>query len=277
MTVDELWQQFFLHLRARRRSKATLTYYGCTERVFGRFAAAQALPPDIQAITVAHLRGFLLHLEEAGLAPGGVHGHARALRAVFNWAFREELLTKNPVERLELPSLARVRMPTATVDLTRLLLATSRLEGHPLRDRAIILTLFDTGVRVQELLDLATTDLLFGRGLIRVMGKGHKERFVPIGARAMQAVSAYLRRERRPSHGGVQSVFLGRAGFKLTKSGVTIRLIKFGALVADQQSGPGGGAGPGDADRRPACQRTAGGHRAGPAAGAPVDLVTGVG
>ena len=150
MTVDELWQQFFLHLRAKRRSSATLTYSSCTQRVFGRFAVMAEIPADLQAITVTHLRAFLRHLEDMGLAPGGVHGHARALRSVFNWAEREELVTKNPVQRLELPSVIKLRMPTATLDLTKTLLATSKSQGQPLRDAAMILTLFDTGISVQE-------------------------------------------------------------------------------------------------------------------------------
>jgi len=228
VTIEDLWQQFFFHLKVKRRSKTTLVYYGCTERVFGRFAAAQDLPTDVEQIGVRHLRAFLGWLHEQGLAVGGVHGHARAIRSLFNWAYREELLTRNPAARLELPSLVRERMPTMTADTVKRLLAACKAFDQPLRDAAIILTLFDTGVRSQELLDLDTNHLLFERGLIRVMGKGSKERFVPIGARAMQAVTVYMRRERRPSHEGVKSVFLSRNGLKLTKSGVGIKLLKLG-------------------------------------------------
>ncbi|WP_420595108.1 tyrosine-type recombinase/integrase [Deinococcus sp.] len=231
LSMSELWQQFFFHLRAKRRSKATLTYYGCTQRIFGRFLVSAGLPQEARALTTAHLRAFMRSLEAGGLAPGGVHGHARAIRALFNWAHREELLAANPVQRLELPTLARVRLPTVNVELTKRLLAVSKTQGQPLRDAAMILTLFDTGVRVQELASLRTEDLLFERGLVRVMGKGHKERFVPIGGRAMQAVSAYLRRERAAAHAGVQHVFLGRGGLGLTKSGVTLRLLRLGECL----------------------------------------------
>ena len=116
---------------------------------------------------------------------------------------REELLIR--VERLELPTLARERLPTIDAVLARQPLGTCKKLDQPLRDAALILALFDTGVRIQELLDPRTTDLLFERGLIRVVGKGRKERFMPIGARAMQAVSAYLRRERRPATAGFRA------------------------------------------------------------------------
>ena len=111
MTIEDLWQQFFFHLRVKRRSKNTLVYYGCTERVFGRFLAVQGLPADAERVTVTHLRAFLEWLDQKGLAVGGVHGHARAIRAVFNWAFREELLARNPAAWLELPSLVKERLP----------------------------------------------------------------------------------------------------------------------------------------------------------------------
>ncbi|MGY2892853.1 tyrosine-type recombinase/integrase [Deinococcus sp. UYEF24] len=236
MTIESLWQQFYFHLKVKRRSKTTLVYYGCTERVFGRFLAAQELPQDAEHVTVTHLRAFLGWLHEQGLAVGGVHGHARAIRSVFNWAFREELLTRNPAARLELPSLVRERMPTMTAATVKRLLLSCKTFERPLRDTAIILTLFDTGVRSQELLDIDTDHLLFERGLIRVMGKGSKERFVPIGAKAMQAITVYMRRERHPSHEGVRSVFLSRSGLKLTKSGVGIKLLKVGQATGLERS-----------------------------------------
>lgn len=63
LTIDDLWQQFFWHLRAKRRSKATLTYYGCTQRVFRRFLVASGLPQQARELTTAHLRAFLRSLE----------------------------------------------------------------------------------------------------------------------------------------------------------------------------------------------------------------------
>lgn len=226
MTTDELWQQFFFHLQARRRTPATLRYYANTQTVFGRFVVAQDLPQDAAALTVQHLRGFLRQLEADGLAPGGVHAHARALRALLTWAFKEELLSVNPVKRLEMPRVDRRRLPAVSGAQVQQLLKLCRKGTQPLRDCAVVMVLFDTGIRVQEAVNLQLGDLLFGRGLLRIHGKGNKERFVPIGARAMQALNVYLRRERRPAHAGVPSVFLGRGGQPLTKSGIGIRLLK---------------------------------------------------
>ncbi|WP_288432739.1 tyrosine-type recombinase/integrase [uncultured Deinococcus sp.] len=227
MTLDDLWEQFLYHLKVRRRSPATMQYYRHTQSHFRKFIGEIGVEvlPDI---TTTHLRAFLLRLEERGLAPGSVHAHGRALKALFNWAFAEELIERNPAKRLSLPSLPRERQPTVVPEGFKRLLLASKASEQPLRDTAIILTLFDTGIRLQELIELDTEDLRFDRGLLRVMGKGAKERFVPIGVKAMQAITAYIRRERKPSHLGVHSVFLSRTGMKLTKSGVGIRLAKLG-------------------------------------------------
>ncbi|WP_104991403.1 tyrosine-type recombinase/integrase [Deinococcus sp. NW-56] len=226
MTTDELWQQFFFHLQAKRRTKATLRYYATTRTSFGRFVQEGGLPQEAEALTVQHLRAFLRKLEADGLAPGGVHAHARALRALLTWAYREELLSTNPVKRLEMPTVDRQRLPAVSGEQVQLLLKTCRKGPQPLRDCALVLTLFDTGIRVQEAVNLQLSALLFERGLLRIHGKGNKERFVPIGARAMQALNIYLRRERRPAHAGVPNVFLSRSGQPLTKSGISIRLHK---------------------------------------------------
>lgn len=231
MNLGELWQQFYFHLKAKRRSKATLTFYATTEHSFERFRASQGFPEAADALKVTHLRAFLRHLEAAGLAPGGVHAHARALRSLFNWAYREELLDANPVKRLEMPTVAKHRLPTVSGEQVQALLKLSKTQEQPYRDAALLLTLFDTGVRVQELVGLQLSDLRLDQGLLHVFGKGNKERFVPIGTRATAAINLYLRRERHPAHAGVQHLFLGRSGQALTTSGVSIRLMKLTRLL----------------------------------------------
>lgn len=231
MQLSELWQQFYLHLKAKRRSAATLRFYAATETSLLRFKQVYPFPEEAPALKVTHLRAFLLYLEEQGLAPGGIHAHARALRSLFNWAYQEELLDTNPVKRLEMPTVSKRRLPTVTTAQVRMLLEASKQLDQPTRDAAVLLVLFDTGVRAHELVGLQLDDIRFEQGLLRVVGKGDKERFVPIGARALTALSTYLRRERKAVHAGVQQVFLGRSGQPLTTSGVSIRLNKLAPLA----------------------------------------------
>lgn len=227
MTWEQLWEQFFYHLRIKRRAKTTLHFYGTTQRVMGRYAAqAEGFPASPTLVTVGHLRGFVVWLEDQGLAAGGVHAHVRSLKSVFGWAHREELLPSNPSARLERPSLPRHRLPTMTPDRVGALLGAARKSDRPLRDVAMVLTLFDTGIRLAELINLRVGDLQPDRGVVRVIGKGDRERAVPIGLRALSAVNTYLLRERRPAHAGVQHLFLSRRGQPMTRSGVSIRLSR---------------------------------------------------
>ncbi len=88
----------------------------------------------------------------------------------------------------------------------------------------MVVTLFDTGLRLAELIGLKLSDVHPQRGVLRVIGKGTQERTVPIGTRALSAVTAYSQRGRHPRHPGVQQLFLSCNGLPLTHSGVGIRL-----------------------------------------------------
>jgi len=226
MLIQALYDQFFYHLRIKRRSPNTVNFYDVSRRTLHRFLEHSEVAADTDVVSITHLRAFLVWLESEGLGVGGIHAHARAVKAVFNWAMKEEMLEKNPAKRLELPSLPRERQPTVTVETTKKLLKVSKGTERPLRDAAMVLVLFDTGLRIHELLGLSLEHLHFDRGLVRVMGKGNKERFVPIGGKAMSAVSAYVRRERKPKHAEVRHVFLSRCGEPLTRAGAGIRLSK---------------------------------------------------
>jgi len=233
MTLTELFQAFDLHLTLKHRSGATLRYYANTraslERHFAESPGDEA--PLAEHVTVHQLRQFVAGLEVSGLGSGGIHAHVRAVRALFNWAVKEEMLEKSPAKRLELPALPQKRQPAVTALGVKKLLEAARATDQPLRDRALLLTLFDTGVRVSEFVGLCFEDVLFEQGLLRVQGKGNKERFVPVGARAMDEIARYRRKERDPKHAGVRHVFLSRAGSLMTRSGISIRLALLARAV----------------------------------------------
>ena len=232
LTTAQLWEQFFYHLRIKRRASTTLLYYGVTQRALERYAAQQpAFPDDPTLLAVSHLRAFVIWLEGQGLAAGGIHAHVRALKALFGWAHAEELLPRNPAQRLERPTLPSYRLPSVTAAQIGTLLKAAKTTEQPLRDTAVLLTFFDTGIRLAELIGLRLPDLLPERGVLRVIGKGDKERSVPVGSRALGAVSAYMRRERRPQHAGVQHLFLSRSGQPMTRSCISILMLRLSRQV----------------------------------------------
>lgn len=237
MTWNELWEHFYYHLRIKRRAKTTVRFYRTTQRSLSRFAAAGgSLPAEPSAVNVKHLRAFMIWLEEQGLAAGGIHAHVRSLKALFGWAKREDLLTADPSARLERPSLPRRHLPTMTSEQVGALLGAARSTDQPLRDVAVLLTFFDTGLRLEELITLRRDDIDAAKGVLRVIGKGDKERSVPIGTRALTSINAYLLRERRPKHAGVQALFLSRRGLPMTRSCISILLRRLSESVGVERA-----------------------------------------
>ena len=241
MTTEQLWEQFFFNLRVQRRSAGTLSFYQVSRQKLAAFLALQAYPQEVPGLTVTHLRSFVLWLAEQGLNPGGQHAHVRAVKALFNWSHREELITVNPAARLALPPLPQQRLPTVQAEHIQKLLAIARTGNQPLRDTAMLMMLFDTGLRVSELTGVTSTDLVTAHGLIRVRGgKGDKDRTVPVGTRTLLALGAYQRRERRPRFPHVEALLLSHRGEALSRSGVGIRLAKLSkaAGLSREQTAP---------------------------------------
>ena len=141
---------------------------------FTAFLVTEGVIDDVTTLTVTHLRRYMTWLEERGLGIGGIHARGRTLKALFNFALREKLIERNPVTRLELPTLPHDRMLAIEPDQVQATLECCKRSPFPLRDRAIVLTLFDTGLRVSELTGLRLSDLRLKRGLIRVLGKGQQ-------------------------------------------------------------------------------------------------------
>lgn len=221
MHLDELWQRHTRHLKLRKRSPYTLTYYDATARAFRAFLEAEGHSLGADSVTVGDLRGFLEYLEARGLAEGGIDAHYRALKGVFGWAVKDELLGRNPTARLERPRKPQRLMVTLSGDEYRRILEAAR--KAPLRDRetAIVVTLFDTGLRLAEVAGLRLEDVRSTEGYLRVIGKGNKERVVPLGLKCSEALDRYLRKSRRPRHQFTQNLFLNRSGAPLTRSGVS--------------------------------------------------------
>jgi site-specific recombinase XerD len=121
----------------------TLAYYGTTANAFASFLEQQKLE-SLETLTVHHLRAYMRELETKGLGPGGLHAHVRALKAIFNWAQHEELLMLNPSKKLERPSLPKLHLPTLTPETVSSLLVAAKHGKQPLRDTALVYTLFDT-------------------------------------------------------------------------------------------------------------------------------------
>ncbi len=152
--------------------------------------------------------------------------YVSAFKSFFNFMEIEGYTTKNPAEAIQQPKISR-HIPTvlSVQEVERILAAIdlSQNEGH--RNKAIIELLYSCGLRVSELVSLRISDLFFDEGFIRVLGKGDKQRLVPIGFMAMEAVNYYLNQTRRCFTSKTEDiVFLNRRGGKLSRQMIFIMI-----------------------------------------------------
>jgi len=193
--LGEAARAFLLDRRAGGASPRTIRFYTGMLRQFSTYCRAQSLTA-IQDIQPDFLRGFLLAYSETH-APGTVGAMHRSLRAFFNWLADEEVMPagwRNPIEKVRAPRESQDVLPPVELDDVSALIASCKDGRHGDRDRAIFLTLLDTGVRASELCGIDLADVDFSTGAVTVRhGKGDKARTVFIGRKTRRALRAYLR------------------------------------------------------------------------------------
>ena len=185
-------------------------------------------------VTPGALREFIYHLKDLGLAGSSIRRNISAIRTWYRVLVREGVVTNDPSERLESPQRWRSLPEVLSVDeIESLLTAPTLDEPLAFRDRAMLELAYGAGLRVSEWIGLAVKDVLLDEGVVRVFGKGSKERLVPIGRKAIGAVAVYTR-ELRPvlERGqGRGILFLNAQGRPLSRMGAWKILRKYVGLA----------------------------------------------
>ncbi|MCZ4301165.1 tyrosine recombinase XerC [Microbacterium oxydans] len=198
MELTAAAEAFVDHLeRVRRLSPATVKAY----RSDLRDLAASTGSVQLEDVDLDALRDWLWHATQRGDARSTLARRSAAARSFFRWAHEQELVSQDPSLRLVTPKRGRTLPTVASREAMTALLDEYRVDaaaGDPvdLRDHAILELLYGSGMRVSELCGLDIDDLDLDRATARVLGKGAKERVVPFGAPARDALDAYLRRGR---------------------------------------------------------------------------------
>jgi len=177
---------------------------------------------------------YIQELSIAGLSPSSISRNVASIKTFHRFLFMESYSSVYPVENIEHPKVKKKPPEVLTVEEVFSLLEqpdTSTLIG--IRDRAMLETMYATGVRVSELINLRQVDLFFDMEIIRVMGKGSKERLIPIGKVAIKWIREYQLkvRSKLARSGSGDILFLSRLGKKLTRMSVW-KIIKKYALMA---------------------------------------------
>jgi integrase/recombinase XerC len=225
---------------ARRYSPRTVRAYrsdldrfaGFWERDFGEGTASKTPLSRVDTLAV---RSYLASLHRSRLASRSLARHLSTLRSFFRWACREGHLDKNPARALPAPRLPKTLPRAMTLPDTERLLAAGDDAPFPERDRALFELLYATGLRVSEAAGLDLEDVDFASRLLRVVGKGNKERIAPFGETAEDALAAYLpvravRRKAGRAKGRVEQddgepLFVNARGGRLTTRSMA-RLLK---------------------------------------------------
>jgi integrase/recombinase XerD len=230
-TLEQLLNQHLVVLRARGYSAYTVRNRLVHIRLFLRWCGDHRIH-SASRVTLAVLEKYQRDLSEYRKPNGQplciISQHARLvpLRVWFQWMQQVGYIRHNPAERLQLPRLGRQlpRNILSAAEVTRIMRQPNTRTAIGLRDRAILELLYSTGIRRLELMKLRLTDLHLGRRLIFVHeGKGRRDRYVPIGRRAIQWLRRYLR-ESRPEvarDSEEQTVFLSALGRQISRDQLT--------------------------------------------------------
>ncbi len=172
---------------------------------------------DVKAVDYPVLRRFLAHLRAKDLKPRSVARKLSSLRSFFKYLQREGVIEKNPAALLQTPKLDKTLPHFMTEqDAVRLMEAPAGDTLSDRRDKAIVETLYSAGIRVSELVGMSVTDVDLISNVIKVFGKGKKERIVPMGEKACAALTDYL--AARGSE--AKAIFLNKSGGRLTARSV---------------------------------------------------------
>ena len=238
MNLDLARDEFLRHLIAERRaSPHTVDAYRRDIDALVRFVRERKEIADVGAIDIYALRGWLGHLARTH-APSSVARHVAAARTWMRWLRRNGVLATNPAEELASPKIRRPLPTFLSVDAAAQVVEAPDAEtpvGR--RDAAILELLYGSGLRVAELSALNMGDLDLPEASVRVMGKGAKERIVPLGSKTLAALARYFDERHLLAHSKTgaldpRAVFVSTRGRRLNVRAVQLLVHAYGALGA---------------------------------------------
>lgn len=174
-------------------AKNSLIAYKKDLKRYLRFLSENLNIRDLSGATLQHIENYLEELTAMGLSPGTIARNISSIRSFHEFAVIENLAEANPAELIELPKKAAKLPEVLNPDeIERILAVPNRETPAGIRNAAVLEVLYATGMRVSEMVNLQTDNLFFEIGFIRVIGKGNKERLVPVGEPGQQALEHYL-------------------------------------------------------------------------------------
>ena len=213
-------EEFLSHLAVERRTSAhTLDAYRRDLSALAEWAAVRSR--EVPALKAEDIRAFVAAEHRRGLSPKSLQRRLSACRSFYRWLLKLGRIAASPAETIRAPKAPRRLPQVLDVDEAVQLVEVATDAPLGLRDRALLELFYSSGLRLSEVCALSWADLDFAQGLVTVMGKGSKQRIVPVGSHARNALQAW-----RGESGGAQAdfVFPGRGGKQITPRAIQLRL-----------------------------------------------------
>lgn len=209
--LASLRDSYALHLDATRSPKTTIIYLSALDALI-RHLAAHGMPTAARTVKREHVESYIA-ARRLTVKPTTLSVEFRALQQFWRWALEEEEIDRSPMERMKAPRVPDSPVPVVPVDdFKKLLRTTEGREFTDRRDAAILLVLFDAGVRLGELIGLRLEDVELRERLAYVTGKGGHTRAVRFGTKSAVALDRYLRLRRGHRHADSEALWLGQDG-----------------------------------------------------------------
>ncbi len=218
----------------RGLSPRTVSSYKSDISQFYAWASEKKIQPAKASRT--DLDDFLWSQREKGLKPASLFRKVESLKSYFGFEMLESNLPESPAETLRTPRIpARLPKFLTKEEASKLLAAPNTADYEDVRDRAMLELLYASGLRVSELVSMKTEAVNLQDGWARVLGKGNKERMVPVHPRALTAVRIYIAEREKRFKNPSAELFLGRTGKKLSRIQFWRRLQELGKRAGIKQ------------------------------------------
>lgn len=225
-TLQDLRDEFLVRCHAKNLSPRTIEWYAKHTASFIEWCRARGVTAAAQ-LSTSLIEEYLIGAREQGRTPNTVRGYAQTLKTLSRFGHKKGLIPANIMADFEMPKVPQVIIQTFSEDQLRALLKRPDTRTWlGIRDRAILLTFLDTLVRVSELVGVDAEDVDLKARTMRVMGKGSKEREVPLGQTVTQALRRYQRllEDLRPD----DPFFISRYGGRISRKSVHELVARYG-------------------------------------------------
>ena len=239
ITIDEFLTRYAVSNQADGKSMRTTAWYTDILTQFLRYLKANGYKCMLSTFNIDIIRGYILFLQrrprfqghpfisqkEDLLSPKTIQCHVRVLKAFSTWLYEEEYTNINRIKNLKLPkATVRIMEPLTAEEIKKIVSSINKKSYSGERNRAVLVTLLDTGLRAGEVASITLSNLNLRDGYIRITGKGDKERIVPIGKFVRMELMHYIEKVRPQAYDGdCNNLFLSQGGKPITPN--TVKMV----------------------------------------------------